>query len=78
MVAEQGDAIVCEVGEDGKKLEIKEAIEAVIDVKVESVRTLSVKGKQKFFGRVAGKRAGWKKAYVSLAEGQDIDFLGAE
>ncbi|HAB05151.1 MAG TPA: 50S ribosomal protein L23 [Alcanivorax sp.] len=78
LVADQGNAFVFKVAKDASKLEIKKAVEALFDVKVESVRTLSVKGKQKFFGRVAGKRAGWKKAYVSLAEGQDIDFLGAE
>ena len=77
LVADQGNAFVFKVAKDANKLEIKKAVEALFDVKVESVRTLSVKGKQKF-GRVAGKRAGWKKAYVSLAEGQDIDFLGAE
>ena len=76
LVADQGNAFVFKVAKDANKLEIKKAVEALFDVKVESVRTLSVKGKQKFFGRVAGKRAGWKKAYVSLAEGQDIDFRG--
>ena len=77
-MAEKGKVFVFKVAKEAKKLEIKKAVEALLDGKVESVRTLSVKGKQKFFGRVAGKRAGWKKAYVSLAEGQVIDFLGAE
>ena len=75
---EDGNAFVFKVARDANKLEIKKAVESLFDVKVESVRTLNVKGKQKFFGRISGKRASWKKAYVSLAEGQDIDFLGAE
>lgn len=75
---DQGNAVVFKVASDANKLEIRKAVEALFDVKVSSVRTLKVPGKQKFFGRVAGKRSGWKKAYVSLAEGHDIDFLSAE
>lgn len=78
MAGEKSNAVVFKVAKDANKLEIKKAVEALFEVKVQSVRTCNVKGKQKFFGRVAGKRASWKKAYVSLAEGQDIDFLGAE
>jgi large subunit ribosomal protein L23 len=78
MASEKSNAVVFKVAKDANKLEIKKAVEALFEVKVQSVRTCNVKGKQKFFGRVAGKRASWKKAYVSLAEGQDIDFLGAE
>lgn len=78
MAGEQSNAVVFKVAKDANKLEIKKAVEALFEVKVQAVRTSNVKGKQKFFGRVAGKRASWKKAYVSLAEGQDIDFLGAE
>ena len=66
------------VNTKANKVEIKKAVEALFEVKVEAVRTANMKGKSKFFGRVAGKRVDWKKAYVSLAEGQDIDFLGAE
>ncbi|KGD63623.1 50S ribosomal protein L23 [Alcanivorax nanhaiticus] len=76
--ADENGTFVFKVAKDANKLEIKKAVEALFEVKVESVRTANVKGKSKFFGRVAGKRADWKKAYVSLAEGQDIDFLGAE
>jgi large subunit ribosomal protein L23 len=47
-------------------------------VKVKAVNTLVVKGKNKRFGRSEGKRSDWKKAYVSLQQGFDIDFLGAE
>lgn len=75
---ERGNAFAFKVAKDATKAEIKAAVEAMFEVKVRNVRTLNVKGKRKFFGRVAGKRSDWKKAYVSLEQGQDIDFLGAE
>lgn len=78
MVAENGNAVVFRVAMDANKLEIKKAVEQLFDVKVKGVRTLRVKGKNKFFGRTKGKRSDWKKAYVSLEAGQDIDFLAAE
>jgi len=78
ILADQNGTFVFKVAKDANKLEIKKAVEALFEVKVKAVRTANMKGKSKFFGRVAGKRADWKKAYVSLEEGQDIDFLGAE
>ncbi|KGD59960.1 MAG: large subunit ribosomal protein L23 [Alcanivorax sp.] len=78
VLADQNGTFVFKVAKDANKLEIKKAVEALFEVKVKAVRTANMKGKSKFFGRVAGKRADWKKAYVSLEEGQDIDFLGAE
>jgi large subunit ribosomal protein L23 len=65
------------VSVDATKLEIKKAIEQLFEVKVDTVRTVKVKGKQKSFGRRTGKRKDWKKAYVKLADGEAID-LGAE
>ena len=56
------------------KSDVKKAIELMFDVSVENVRVLNVKGKQKRFQQRLGKRSDWKKAYVKLAEGQDIDF----
>lgn len=76
--ADANGTFIFKVATDANKLEIKKAVESLFDVKVERVRTINVKGKSKFFGRVEGKRPDWKKAYVSLEEGQDIDFLGAE
>lgn len=76
--ADKNGTFVFKVAKDANKLEIKKAIEKLFDVQVVGVRTVNVKGKSKVFGRLAGKRSSWKKAYVSLAEGQDIDFLGAE
>ena len=63
---------------DARKPEIKQAVELMFKVEVESVQVMNVKGKRKGFGRVRGKRSDWKKAYVSLKPGHDIDFMGAE
>ncbi len=74
-VAEKANTAVFKVLSDAEKPEIKLAVERLFNVKVEGVRTLNVKGKNKRFGRFEGKRSDWKKAYVTLAEGQEIDFL---
>ena len=63
---------------DASKPEIAEAVELMFDVKVENVQIANVGGKTKRFGQSMGKRADWKKAYVTLAEGHDINFMGAE
>ena len=63
---------------DAAKPEIKAAVEKLFDVKVEEVRTLLVKGKTKRTRHGMGVRSDWKKAYVRLAEGQEIDFSVAE
>lgn len=78
IVSEKNNQIVFKVAKDATKAEIKTAVEQLWEVKVKSVRTLVMKGKTKRFGRGMGKRADWKKAYVSLQDGFDIDFLGAE
>jgi large subunit ribosomal protein L23 len=74
--AEKHNQAVFKVLRDAKKPEIKIAIETLFKVKVESVQTLNVKGKTKRFGQTFGYRSDWKKAYITLAEGQEIDFLG--
>jgi len=76
--AEKNNQVVFRVAKNATKLEIRRAVEQLFDVKVEAVNTLNVKGKQKTFGRMLGKRSDWKKAYVSLAAGQDIDFASVE
>lgn len=76
-VAEGANQVVFRVLRDATKPEIREAVEKLFDVKVEAVTTLNVKGKNKRFGRTMGRRSDWKKAYVTLAEGSEIDFLGA-
>lgn len=77
-LAETKDQIVFKVDTTATKLEIKKAVEQLFNVKVESVSTLNVKGKTKRTVRGLGKRTDWKKAYVSLQPGQDIDFASAE
>lgn len=63
---------------DASKLEVRKAVEKLFEVNVKSVQILNVRGKTKRFGQTEGKRSDWKKAIVRLAEGQDIDFMGAE
>ncbi len=78
MAAEGNNAVVFKVLKDANKAEIKAAVEKLFEVEVSSVRTLNVKGKTKRHGQSFGKRSDWKKAYVVLKEGQDIDFVGGE
>lgn len=60
------------------KLEIKQAVEQMFNVKVKNVSVLNVKGKRKRFKQTSGKRSDWKKAFVTLHEGNDIDFSVTE
>jgi large subunit ribosomal protein L23 len=69
---------VFKVASDASKLEIKKAVETYFKVKVDNVRTLNMKGKSKRFGQIQGRRSNWKKAYVTLAEGSDIDYAVSE
>lgn len=75
-VADKHRQIVLRVRRDATKPVIRQAVEKMFNVKVESVTVSNVKGKRKATGRVQGRRSDWKKAYVRLKEGQDIDFLG--
>ena len=75
--AESGQQVVFEVLADATKNEIKTADESLFEVSVEGVQVINVRGKIKRFGKTPGKRTNWKKAYVRLAEGDDIDFLGS-
>lgn len=77
-VAESNNQVVLKVLPSANKTEIKQAVEQLFDVKVESVTTTNVKGKVKRTGRILGKRSDWKKAYVTLADGADLNFLGTE
>jgi len=77
VVSEAGNQVVFKVVKDAAKPEVKAAVETLFDVKVKNVRVSNVKGKAKNFGRIRGRRSGWKKAYVSLQDGYEIDFLGA-
>lgn len=72
--AGEAGQVVFKVVTDATKPEIKRAVETMFEVNVEQVRVVMVKGKAKRFGAVKGRRVDWKKAYVRLQEGQDIDF----
>jgi len=61
---------------DATKAEIKAAVEKLFEVEVTGVRTLNVKGKTKRTGMRFGRRSDWKKAYVTLKEGSELDFVG--
>ena len=63
-----------EVGLTANKVQVKRAIETFYDVSVANVRTIVVRGKVKRFGRHHAKRSNWKKAYVTLAEGDSINL----
>ena len=77
-VADQNKQYVFKVQKGANKETIKRATEAMFNVKVDAVRVANVKGKARSFGGRAGVRASWKKAYVTLAEGYDINFTGKE
>ena len=70
---EVSNQYVFEVATTATKADIKTAVEKLFDVKVQSVNVLNVKGKNKAFRNRNGRRGDWRKAYVTLAEGQSID-----
>ena len=72
--ADQGKSIAFEVLPCAGKTEIKNAVELLFEVEVDSVRTVNVKGKKRRFGRIEGSTKAWKKAYVKLKPGHDISF----
>ena len=78
MVAEKRNQVLFKVLRDATKPEIKAAVELMFKVTVDSVQTVQHKGKQKRFGRFMGRRNNWKKAYVRLAVGQEINFAVTE
>ena len=76
IAADKNSQIVFKVRTDANKNEIAQAVEKLFEVKVKSVQVVNVRGKVKRLGKTPGARSDWKKAYVSLQDGQDIDFLG--
>jgi large subunit ribosomal protein L23 len=78
MVADKNRQYVFRVADDATKPEIKAAVELMFKTKVMSVTVLNVHGKERRFGKVIGRRRNWKKAYVRLAEGQEINFAASE
>jgi len=78
ITAEKHRQFVFKVLPDATKPEIKQAVEMLFNVKVDSVRVCNVKSKERRFKQLLGRRKGWKKAYVALKEGHDIDFVGTK
>ena len=76
LLQEENNKYVFEVRRDANKIEIKRAAELVFEVNVVKVNTTTVHGKVKRLGRFQGRRAGWKKAIVTLADGESIDLFG--
>ena len=67
--------VVFEVARDANKIEIRAAIQSLFKVTVTDVRTLVVRGKEKRIGRFSGRRPSWKKAFVTLKAGDNIEFF---
>jgi large subunit ribosomal protein L23 len=78
MLADRSRQYVFRVADDASKPEIKAAIELLFKAKVDSVTVSNVKGKAKRFGRFSGRRRNWKKAFVCLEPGQEINFAATE
>jgi len=77
-IADKNEQVIFRVASDATKPEVKAAVEMLFKVSVESVQIANVKGKQKRFGRYMGRRNDWKKAYVCLTPGQEINFAESE
>ena len=77
-LADAHHQVVFKVRRDAHKDEIKRAVEMLFDVKVSAVNVLNQRGKRKRFAAGRGARSDWKKAYVQLAPGFDINFMGGE
>jgi len=77
-VADKHEQVIFRVASDASKPEIKAAVELLFKVQVDSVQIMNVKGKVKRFGRSIGRRRDWKKAYICLKPGQEINFAAGE
>jgi large subunit ribosomal protein L23 len=73
-LADRHSQVIFKVLQDATKPEVKAAVEAMFKVEVESVQIANVGGKVKRFGQFTGRRRNWKKAYVCLKPGQEINF----
>lgn len=77
-VADKHQQVAFKVRTDATKPEVKAAVELLFKVEVDAVSMVNVKGKVKRMGRMTGRRQDWKKAYVSLKPGQEINFAAGE
>jgi len=75
LLKEEGNKVVFRIRKDTNKIELKNAVESMFNVTVESVNTLNMKGKKKRLGRHEGRRSDWKKAIVTLKEGDTIEYF---
>jgi large subunit ribosomal protein L23 len=76
LLSESANQVLFKVSPDANKIEVKQAVEAIFKVKVVEVRMARYLGKMRRVGRNLGRRSDWKKAYVTLKEGDKIDFFG--
>ena len=77
-VADKHEQVIFRVVANATKPEVKAAVELLFKVEVNSVQIANVKGKQKRFGRFMGRRSDWKKAFVCLKPGQEINFVAGQ
>jgi large subunit ribosomal protein L23 len=72
---EDDNQIVMRVRPDANKVEIRQAVEKLLGVKVTAVNTMNYRGKTKRMGRITGRRSNWKKAVVTLEAGEEVEFF---
>jgi large subunit ribosomal protein L23 len=77
LLTESANQVLFKVRPDANKIEVKQAVETIFKVKVVQVRMARYLGKMRRVGKSMGRRSDWKKAYVTLKEGDKIDFFGA-
>ena len=75
LLKEKDNKVLFKVSKNANKIEIKNAVESIFKVKVDCVTTMNYKGKKKRMGKYEGKRSDWKKAIVTLKEGEKLDFI---
>lgn len=76
LLTERANQVLFKIRPNANKIEVKRAVESLFKVKVEQVRIARYLGKVRRIGRSMGRRSDWKKAYVTLKEGDKIDFFG--
>jgi large subunit ribosomal protein L23 len=77
LLTESANQVLFKVRPDANKIEVKQAVETIFKVKVVQVRMARYLGKMRRIGKSMGRRSAWKKAYVTLKEGDKIDVFGA-
>jgi large subunit ribosomal protein L23 len=75
LLKEKDNKVLFKVSKNANKIEIKNAVESIFKVKVDCVTTMNCKGKKKRMGKYEGRRSDWKKAIVTLKEGEKLDFI---